>query len=136
MAVTEPPVQKIAELRSALGKEIIGFKLICTFIEHCVQPLAACAHYMWDYSGRRDPTRLSSDELKEIEIDDKVRSITALLKKDDMPNEFVTEPFSKAHPRTEVRALRHDSLPCLDLVLSLLLLSIYIADLRTFRIVS
>jgi hypothetical protein len=59
---------------------------------------------MWDYSERRDPTRLSSDELKEVEIDDKVHSITALLKKDDVSKEFGTEPFSKAHPRTEVTA--------------------------------
>jgi hypothetical protein len=30
-------------------------------------------HCMWDYSGHKDPTRLSSDELKDIEINDGVR---------------------------------------------------------------
>jgi hypothetical protein len=57
---------------------------------------------MWDYSGRRDPTRHSSDELKEIEIDDGVRTVFVLMKKVYVPKEFGTEPFSKAHPQTEV----------------------------------
>jgi hypothetical protein len=51
---------------------------------------------MWDYSERRDPARLSGDELKEIEIDDKVRTLTSLLKKDDVPMKFGTEPFSQS----------------------------------------
>jgi hypothetical protein len=54
------------------------------------------------YSGRRDSTRFSSDELKESEINDVVRAISALMKKTDIPKEFGTERFSKAHPRTEV----------------------------------
>jgi hypothetical protein len=36
---------------------------------------------MWDYLGRRDPTRLSSDELKEIKINDGVRTVSVLTKK-------------------------------------------------------
>jgi hypothetical protein len=60
---------------------------------------------MWEYSGRRDPTRFSSDELKEIEIDDAVRAISALTKKTDVSKEFGTEPFDKAHPRTEVHVV-------------------------------
>jgi hypothetical protein len=55
---------------------------------------------MWEYSGRRDPTRFSSDELKEIKIDDAVRAVSVLTKKTDMPKEFWTDPFDKAHPRT------------------------------------
>jgi hypothetical protein len=53
---------------------------------------------MWDYSGCKDPTRLSSDELKDIEIDNAVRAIIALTKKSVVLNEFGTEPFSKACP--------------------------------------
>jgi hypothetical protein len=61
-------------------------------------------HCILDYSGRRDPTRISSDDLKDIDINDGVRAVSALLKKDNVPKEFGTEPFSKAHPRTEVTA--------------------------------
>jgi hypothetical protein len=102
MATTEPLMQKIAQLRSTPGKEVTKIQLIRTFKEHRVKPLAACAHYMWDYLGRKDPTHLSSDKMKDIDMDDGVRTISMLMKKTDVPKEFGTEPFSKAHPRTEV----------------------------------
>jgi hypothetical protein len=57
---------------------------------------------MWDYVGRRDPTQFSSDELREVEIDDGVRAVTSLKKKSTVPKIFGTEAFSKSHPRTEV----------------------------------
>jgi hypothetical protein len=57
---------------------------------------------MWDYTGHRDPTQFSSDDLREAEIDDGVRAITSLKKKLTMPKIFGTEAFSKSHPRTEV----------------------------------
>jgi hypothetical protein len=60
---------------------------------------------MWDYTGRRDPTRFSSDELREAKIDDSVRAITSLKKKSIVPKAFGTEAFSKSNPRTEVRLL-------------------------------
>jgi hypothetical protein len=58
---------------------------------------------MWDYTGRRDSTRFSSDELREAKIDDGVRAITSLKKKSTVPKNFGTEAFSKSHPCTEVR---------------------------------
>jgi hypothetical protein len=36
-------------------KELSGIQLIRTFIERRVQPLAARAHCMCDYTDRRDP---------------------------------------------------------------------------------
>jgi hypothetical protein len=60
---------------------------------------------MWDYTDRRDLTRISSDELKEAEIDDGVRAVTSLKKKSIMSKIFGAVAFSKSHPRTEVRLL-------------------------------
>jgi hypothetical protein len=60
---------------------------------------------MWDYTDRQDPTRVSSDELKEAEIDDGVRAVTNLKKKSTVPKIFGAVAFSKSHPRTEVRFL-------------------------------
>jgi hypothetical protein len=57
---------------------------------------------MWDYTGRRDSTRFTYDELKEAEIDDGVCAVTSLTKKIKVPKNFGTEAFSKSHPRTEV----------------------------------
>jgi hypothetical protein len=102
METTEPLMQNVAQLRSTPGKEVTGIQMIRTFRERQVQPLATRTHCMWDYLGSKDPTRISSDELKEIKIDDGVRAISVLTKKTDVPKEFGTEPFSKAHPQTEV----------------------------------
>jgi hypothetical protein len=74
-------MEKIQQLWATPRKELSGLQLIRTFIERRIQPLAARAHCMWDYTGRRDPTRFSSDELKEAEIDDGVHAVTCLKKK-------------------------------------------------------
>jgi hypothetical protein len=104
MAITEPLMQKIAQLRSTPGKEVTGLQLTQTFIERRIQPLPPRTHYMWDYSGRKDPTRLSSDKLKDVEIDDTVRDVIMLTKKSIVPKEFGIEPFNKTCPRAEVNA--------------------------------
>jgi hypothetical protein len=102
MKITQPLMGKIQQLRATPKKELSGLQLIRTFIERRVQPLAARAHCMWDYTDRRDPTRISSDELKEAEIDDGVHTITSLKKKSIMPKIFGAVAFNKSHPRTEV----------------------------------
>jgi hypothetical protein len=58
---------------------------------------------MWHYTGRRDSTRFTFDELKEAKIDEGVRTVTSLTKKMTVPKDFGTEAFSKSHPRTKVR---------------------------------
>jgi hypothetical protein len=75
---------------------------------------------MWDYTDRQDPTWFSSDELKEVEIDDGVCAITSLNKKSFLPKIFGMKAFSKSHPRTEVRLLRFLT-ECFQLVMDFLL---------------
>jgi hypothetical protein len=105
MKITEPLMEKIQQLQATPKKELSGIQLICTFIERRVQPLAARAHCMWDYTDRRDPTRISSDELRETEIDDSVWAVTNIKKKVFVPKIFGTMAFSKTFPRTEVHSL-------------------------------
>jgi hypothetical protein len=95
-------MEKIQQLRDTPKKELSGLQLIRTFIERRIQPLAERAHCMWDYTDRHDSTRISSDELKEIEIDDGVRAVTKLKKKSIVPNIFGIAAFSKLNSRTEV----------------------------------
>jgi hypothetical protein len=57
---------------------------------------------MWDYTDHHEWTQISSDELKEIEIDDGVRAVTKLNKKSIVPKIFGIAAFSKLNPRTEV----------------------------------
>jgi hypothetical protein len=63
---------------------------------------------MWDYSDRRDSTRISHDELHEAEIDESMRIVTNIKKKAFMPKIFGAVTFSKAFPRTEVCSLSLD----------------------------
>jgi hypothetical protein len=60
---------------------------------------------MWEYTDRRDPTRISSDELREAENDDSVRAVTNIKKKVFVPKIFGAVAFSKTFPRTEVCSL-------------------------------
>jgi hypothetical protein len=60
---------------------------------------------MWDYTNRQDPTRISSDKLREMEIDDNVRDVTNIKKKAFVPKIFGAVAFSKSFPRTEVYSL-------------------------------
>jgi hypothetical protein len=103
MKIIEPLMEKIQQLRATPKKELSGIQLIRTFIERRIQPLAARAHCMWDYSDRRDSTRISQDELREVEIDECVRTVTNIKKKSPVPKIFGAVAFSKAFPRTEVR---------------------------------
>jgi hypothetical protein len=43
---------------------------------------------MWDYTDRQDSIRISSNELKEAEIDDGVCAVTKLKKKSFVPKVF------------------------------------------------
>jgi hypothetical protein len=102
MKIMQPLMEKIQQLQAMPEKELSGLQLIRTFIERWIQPLAARANCMWDYTGRRDPTRFSSAELREDEIDDGVSTVTSLKKKSTVPKIFGTEAFSKSHPHIEV----------------------------------
>jgi hypothetical protein len=101
-------MKKIEQLRATPKKELSGLQLIRTFIERRIQPLAARAHCMWDYSDRRDSTQIFSDELREAEIDECVRAVTNM-KNSPVPKAFGAVAFSKAFPRTEVRLLSNTS---------------------------
>jgi hypothetical protein len=85
-------MEKIQQLRATPKKEPSGIQLIRTFIECPVQPLAAQAHCMWDYTDRQHSTRISPDELHEAEIDDSVRAVTNIKKK-----AFMLKIFGAVH---------------------------------------
>jgi hypothetical protein len=98
-------MEKIQQLRATPKKELSGVQLIRTFIQRQIQPLADRAHCMWDYTDRRDSTRISPDELHEVDIDDSVRAVTNIKRRDVVPKTLGAVAFSKASPRTEVCSL-------------------------------
>jgi hypothetical protein len=56
MAITDPLMENIRQLRATPKKEVSGLQLIRTFIERRIQPLATRAHCMWDFTDHRDST--------------------------------------------------------------------------------
>jgi hypothetical protein len=102
MRITEPLMERIQVLRSDVGREVTGFQLIRLFLERRVQPLAARPRRMWEYTGKGDSMRLSSEDLKKAEVDAKLKSVTALVKGQEVPKRFEKAPFSAELARTEV----------------------------------
>jgi hypothetical protein len=102
MSAIEPLMTKIQELCLTPRKELTRPQLIWPFIKRRVQPLSARTHCMWDYSGRNDSTRVSDDELKAAEINERIRPVTSLLRKDEAPRHLSVEPFGKKCPSTTV----------------------------------
>ena len=77
-AIVKPLVSTITGLLKSLGKEAGGVHLIATFVKRQVQSLCARIHPMWEDQGANDPTRLSSTELSDEEVVQKVKAITSL----------------------------------------------------------
>jgi hypothetical protein len=98
MKITEPLMEKIQQLRATPKKDLSGIQLIRTFIERRIQSLTARAHCMWDYSDRRDSTRISQDELHEAEIDECVRAITNIKKKSPVLKPSARWPSARPFP--------------------------------------
>jgi hypothetical protein len=101
LKTTEPLMERIQKLRGTPRKELSGVQLIRMFIKCRIQPLTARAHCMWDYTDRRDSTRISPDELHKAEIDDSVCAVTNVKKKDVVPRVFGAVAFSKADMGTK-----------------------------------
>ena len=78
----KPLVSTIAGLQKSLGKEAGGVHLIATFVKRLVQPLRARIHPMWKDQGASDPTRMSSVELNDEVVVQKVKAITSLVAAD------------------------------------------------------
>lgn len=77
-ASIKPLLTTISDLLKSLGKDAGGVHLIATFIRMQMQPLRARIRPMWEDQGPSDPTRMSSDELNDEEVVQKVKAITSL----------------------------------------------------------
>ena len=49
---------------------------------------------MFLYSGRRDPTRVSSEEISEVELDKALRVLLKFKVDEEIPGKSLTPPFS------------------------------------------
>ena len=96
MAEIEALYCRVEDLQLIPEKEVNGVDIIRTFLERRVQPLQARVHPMFLYSGRRDPTRVSSEKISEVELDKALRALLKFKADEEIPGKSLTPPFSSS----------------------------------------
>ena len=101
--VTTEEYDVVEALYSQVQKlKMLGTEFAALFLKRRVQPLQYRAHPMYLYTGAKDNTRISSEDLKEKELQDEVRRLTKLTQKDYIPLEPNVRPFEASYPPPEV----------------------------------
>ncbi|KAK1619160.1 hypothetical protein QYE76_024677 [Lolium multiflorum] len=102
-SATEALMTRIHELQNTRGKELSGIQITAYFLRIRVQPLQARKNPLWMYAGEEDVERLSKD-LPVKDLENLIRRISSLSKKDTIPSSCRVEPYSgtnalpKNHP--------------------------------------
>jgi hypothetical protein len=79
------------------------------FLQRRIQPLQAWISKLWTYSGSTDPSRVSSRDPKKKDLDKRVRSLTTLTAKIEVPACLATF-FDSLHPLPQVRDLQYEEI--------------------------
>jgi hypothetical protein len=93
----KPLLACIQELKNAAGSGLTGMQLMEFFLYRRIQPLQAQISKLWTYSGSTDPSRVSSRDPEKKDIDKRVRSLTTLTTKIEIPS-CVAPFFDSTHP--------------------------------------
>jgi hypothetical protein len=81
-----------------------GTQLMSFFLQRQVQPLKHCVSKLWTYSGLKDSSRVSEEDIEQKDLDKRVRALTTLTKDHDIPA-LVADFFDSEHPLPSVRVL-------------------------------
>ena len=95
---TEPLMARIHALQTDKGKELSGLQIKTHFLRLRVQPIQARVSAMWTYSGSKDPTRVSKEDLSTSELEKLARQFTTLTAAHDIPSSCRVAPLDKKHP--------------------------------------
>jgi hypothetical protein len=96
---------RIQELKNAVGSALMGTQLMAFFLQRCIQPLQARISKLWTYSSSTNPSRVSSQDPKKKDLDKRVRSLTTLTAKIEIPA-CLAPFFDSTHPLQQVRDLQ------------------------------
>jgi hypothetical protein len=105
----KPLLARIQELKNAAVSGLTGTELMVFFLQRCIQPLQARVSKLWTYSGSNDPSRVSSRDPKKKDLDKRVRSLTTLTAKIEVPACLATV-FDSTHPLPQVRDLQSEEI--------------------------
>jgi hypothetical protein len=97
----KPLLTCIQALKSGSGGALSGTQLMSFFVQRRVQPLQHRVSKLWSYSGLKDPSRVSEEDIDKKDIDKRVRSLTTLTKDHDIP-ELAADFFDSEHPLPSV----------------------------------
>jgi hypothetical protein len=75
------------------------------FLQRRVQPLKHRITKLWAYSGLKDSSRVSEEDIEQKDLDKQVRALTTLTKDHDIPA-LATDFFDSEHPLPAVRIFR------------------------------
>jgi hypothetical protein len=105
----KPLLACIQELKNAAGSGLMGTKLTSFFLQRRIQPIQARVSKLWTYSGSNDPSRVSSQDPKKKDLNKRVRSLTSLTTKIEVPTCLATF-FDSSHPLPQVRDLQPEEI--------------------------
>jgi hypothetical protein len=100
----KPLLTHIQSLKSATGGALTGTQLMAFFLQRRIQPLQARVSKLWSYSGSKDPSRVSKEDLEKKGLDKRVRALTTLMKEKEILA-LTADFFDSTHPLPEVCAL-------------------------------
>jgi hypothetical protein len=105
----KPLLAHIQGLKSAAGGGLTGTQLMAFFLQRRIQPLQSRVSKLWTYSGLADPSRVSAKDPEKKDLNKRVRSLTILTAKMEIPA-CKASFFDSTHPLPEVRALQPEIL--------------------------
>jgi hypothetical protein len=103
----KPLLARIQGLKSAAGGGLTGTQLMAFFLQGRIQPLQSRISKLWNYSGSTDPSRVSARDPEKKDLDKKVRSLTILTAKMEIPA-CLAPLFDSTHPLPQVRDLQSE----------------------------
>jgi hypothetical protein len=99
----KPLLTHIQSLKSTARGALTGTQLMA-FLQRRIQPLQARVSRLWSYSGSKDPSRVSKEDLEKKGLDKRVRALTTLTKENEIPT-LTANFFDSTHPLPVVCAL-------------------------------
>jgi hypothetical protein len=100
----KPLLSRIQSLKSVAGGALTRTQLRAFFLQRHIQPLQARVSILWTYSGSKDPSRVSKEDLEKKGLDKRVRALTTLTKENEIPA-LSADYFDSTHPLPKVCAM-------------------------------
>jgi hypothetical protein len=114
----KPLLTQIQALKSESGGALSGTQLMLFFLQRRVQPLQHRVSKLCSYSGLKDSSRVSEEDIDKKDLNKRVRSLTTLTKDHDIPA-LAADFFDSECPLPSVHTFSIKGFICLVLVLLL-----------------